>query len=301
MSKYLSSVQGFLGIPKEDAAPAKSPKVVVIPFGLENSVSYGHGTKLGPAAILKASHQVELFDEELWKEPHRSYSLSTRKAVPIRKSISDALKQLESIVAEEVADKKFPLILGGEHALTPGAIRPLLKKHKKLSLLHFDAHADLRDGYAGERYSHAAALRRCLDYPGVNLVSIGIRNLSAPEAVFYEKNRKRVSIFWGKDRKKWKIADILRALGDNPVYITFDIDGFDSSVMPATGTPEPGGFFWEDAMQILRAACEKKNVVGGDIVELAPQKGMHGCDFLTAKLAFKILAYRFALSNHSAK
>jgi agmatinase len=294
MTHYLSSSQGFLASPKNKTVKRGLPKVCIIPFGLENSVSYGHGTAKGPAAILKASHQVELFDEELWCEPHRSYELFTRKAVRIKSKIPAALDQLEEIVAEEVASGKFPFVFGGEHSLTPGAIRPLIKKHKKLSLLHFDAHADLRDGYAGEHYSHAAALRRCLDYEGVRVTSIGIRNLSEPEARFYEKNRKRINIFWGKDRVQWKMADIMRSLGNDPVYITFDIDGFDSSVMPATGTPEPGGFFWDDAIKILRAACKTKNVVGADLLELAPRKELHSCDFLAAKLAFKILAYRFS-------
>lgn len=292
-NRYLSPDQDFLSVPKDQRSTAKNPKAVIIPFGLENSVSYEGGTAAGPEAIIKASPQIELFDDELWSEPHRRYALQTRRPVKIKKSIPDALDQLEGIVAEELAAGKFPFILGGEHSLTPGAIRPFLKKHKKLVLLHFDAHADLRDGYDGEHYSHAAAIRRCLDYPGVRTVSIGIRNLSAGEAVYYEKNKKRITIFWGRDRAKWKVADIMRALGNDPVYLTFDIDGFDSSIMPATGTPEPGGFFWEDALAIIRAACRTKNVVGGDLVELAPRKSLHACDFLAAKLVFKILGYRF--------
>lgn len=293
MSVYLPDDRDFLSVPKEQKSKAKNPKAVIIPFGLESSVSYEGGTGAGPEAIIKASPQIELFDDELWAEPHRDYSLVTRRPVKIKKKIPDALKQLEDIVAEELADGKFPFVLGGEHSLTPGAIRPFLKKYKRLTLLHFDAHADLRDGYGGEHYSHAAAIRRCLDYPGVRTVSIGIRNLSAGEAVYYEKNKKRITIFWGRDRKKWKIADIMKALGNDPVYLTFDIDGFDGSVMPATGTPEPGGFFWEDAINIIRAACKTKNIVGADLVELAPRKALHACDFLAAKLVFKILAYRF--------
>ena len=293
MSVYLPPDKDFLSVPKEQRSTAKHPKVVIIPFGLESSVSYEGGTGAGPAAIIKASPQIELFDDELWSEPHRDYALQTRKAVKIKKPIPAALKQLEDIVAEELEAGKFPFVLGGEHSLTPGAIRPFVKKYKKLTLLHFDAHADLRDGYAGEHYSHAAAIRRCLDYPGVRTVSIGIRNLSAGEAVYYEKNKKRITIFWGRDRKKWKIAEIMKALGNDPVYLTFDIDGFDGSVMPATGTPEPGGFFWEDAMDIIRAACKTKNIVGADLVELAPRPALHACDFLAAKLVFKILAYRF--------
>lgn len=297
MSKYLPPDKDFLSVPKAERSTAKNPKVVIIPFGIESSVSYEGGTAAGPAAIIKASPQIELFDDELWRQPHRNFALQTRRPVTIKKSIPAALKQLEDIVAEELAAGKFPFVLGGEHSLTPGAIRPYLKKYKKLTLLHFDAHADLRDGYDGEHYSHAAAIRRCLDYDGVRTVSIGIRNLSLGEAKYYEENRDRVTIFWGRDRARWKIADIMKALGNDPVYLTFDIDGFDGSVMPATGTPEPGGFFWDDAIAIIRAACKTKNIVGADLVELAPRKGLHACDFLAAKLVFKILAYRFGKSK----
>ena len=186
MSLYLPPDKDFLSVPKNETSKAKNPKVVIIPFGLEDSVSYEGGTAKGPEAIIKSSPQIELFDDELWCEPHRSFALQTRRPVKIKKPMLAALKQLEDIVAEELDAGKFPFILGGEHSLTPGAIRPFLKKHKRLTLLHFDAHADLRDGYAGEKYSHAAAIRRCLDYPGVRVVSIGIRNLSAGEATFYE-------------------------------------------------------------------------------------------------------------------
>ncbi|MDD3288483.1 MAG: agmatinase [Alphaproteobacteria bacterium] len=288
--RYLPSEKGFLGLEGEDVAAAAA---AIIPFGLEASVSYGGGTAKGPKAIIEASPQLEFFDEELWCEPYRKFGIATLKSFPIKKKIVAALKQIEEVVGRVLEDGKFPLVLGGEHSLTAGAIRPFVKRHKKLTLLHFDAHADLRDGYEGEKYSHAAAMRRCLDFPNVNLVSVGIRNISAEEVVFLDDNKNRIKIFWGKDREKWKISDIVKAVGKGPFYITFDVDGFDSSLMPATGTPEPGGFFWKEAIDIIRAVCKSGQLVGADVVELAPQKGLHACDFLAAKLCYKILTAKY--------
>lgn len=292
---YLPPPQGFLGLSADDAsAGAGKPGVTVVPFGLEASVSYGGGTARGPAAILEASHQVELFDEELWREPVRDFDLATLAPVALASSIEAALAQLDSLVAEILDGGRFPLILGGEHSLTAGAIRPFLARYDDLVILQFDAHADLRDGYEGELYSHAAAMRRCLDAPGVSLVSVGVRNISAEEIPFLEANRDRIDIHWAKDRARWNVAEIVAPLAGRPVYLTFDLDGFDASLMPATGTPEPGGLFWDDAIAIIRAASEAAGqIVGADIVELAPAPGLHACDFLAAKLAYKILAYRF--------
>jgi len=290
---YLPSPKGFLGLSAEETGAPSKADAVIVPFGLEATVSYGKGTAKGPQAIIGASPQLEFFDEELWLQPHEHYGLATLKPVTIKKPISAALAQLERLVEPIVKVGKFPLILGGEHALTPGAIRPFIKKFKKLTILHFDAHADLRDGYEGEPYSHAAAMRRCLDFPNVRIVSVGIRNISLEEVRFWKKNKKRVTIFWAKDRAKWRAGDVVKAIGDSPVYLSFDVDGFDSSLMPATGTPEPGGFFWDDAMKIICAVSRARKVVGADVVELAPQKPLHACDFLAAKLCFKILAYRF--------
>ncbi|MEK9671398.1 MAG: agmatinase [Rhodospirillaceae bacterium] len=284
---------GFLGLTPENAAAADTPLVRIIPFGIEQTVSWGAGTAAGPKAILEASHQVELFDEELWCEPCRSFRVETLAEPDMPKDIMDALDMVAGLTGQALDDGAFPVVLGGEHSLTPGAIRPFLEKYPDLALLHFDAHADLRDGYEGEPYSHAAALRRCLDAPDLELVSIGIRNISAGEVPFLEANRHRVRIHWGKDRATWNVEEIVKPLKGRPVYVTFDLDGFDASLMAATGTPEPGGFFWADVMPILRRAAETATIVGADIVELAPHPALHACNFLAAKLAYKILGYRF--------
>lgn len=295
---FMNSEDGFLGLPPDQALSPEHSQTWIIPFGLEESVSYGGGTAAGPAAILEASHQVELFDDYFWQEPFRAYGVSTVEAPSIKKTIQPALMQLDGLVEAAVAAGKFPLVLGGEHSLTPGAIRPFVRRHEKLTILQFDAHADLRDGYEGEPYSHAAAMRRCLDHDNVRLVSVGIRNISAGEVAFYESNRDRIEVFWAKDKRKWTSADVARAVGSDPVYVTFDIDGFDASLIPATGTPEPGGLFWDETMDILAAVAAGGHIVGADVVELAPQDGLHACDFMTAKLCYRILSFAQGLKPH---
>lgn len=288
----LKPKDGFLALEGDLAVSYEEAGAVIIPFGLEASVSYGSGTENGPSAMIAASREVELFDEELWCEPVERYGLVTaREPVTDNSDIEATLKVLESMTSAVLDDGKFPMVFGGEHSITPGAIRPFLKKYDDLIILHFDAHADLRDGYDGEHYSHAAAIRRVLDHPTVPIVSCGIRNISKEEIPFYEANKERITIHWGKDRAKWKVADIVRPLKGRPIYLTFDLDGFDSSLMPSTGTPEPGGLFWEDAMAIIKAASKAGTIVGADINELAPIENLHGPDFLAAKLAYKILNY----------
>ena len=288
--KYLSNKKGFLGI---DNKSSVKEKVVVIPFGLEKTVSYGNGTSKGPKEIIKASHQVELFDEDLNKEPYKYIGIKTLKPFPIKKNIIDALKQIENINKLLLEKKKFPLVLGGEHSLTPGAIRPFVKKFGKICLLHFDAHADLRNSYNNNKFSHASAIRRCLDNPNVSVVSFGIRNISLTEIPFLKKNKKRIKIYWAKDKSSWNLNKFKKIISNKKVYLTFDVDGLDSSLMPATGTPEPGGLFWDETIRIIKIAAQSSHIVGGDINELSPIKGFDSYNFLTAKLAYKIIAYAF--------
>ena len=292
--KYLSNKNGFLGI---DNKLNFKEKVVVVLFGLEKTVSYGGGTKNGPKEIIKASHQVELFDEELNKEPYKEIGIKTLKPFPIKNKIDKALEQLSKINEEIISSNKFPMVFGGEHSITPGAIKPLVKKYDEIILLHFDAHADLRESYNGEKFSHASAIKRCLDFNNVKVVSFGIRNLSQPEMTYYENNRDRVEIFWAKDKKDWDLSKLKSLFSGKNIYITFDVDGFDASIMPATGTPEPGGLLWEDVLPIIKNVCQISNVVGADINELAPIKNFNSYNFLVAKLAYKILSYAFEIKK----
>ncbi len=287
---YLSNKKGFLGVDNNFNFKAKA---IVIPFGLEKTVSYGSGTKNGPKEIIKASHQVELYDEELNCEPYKKIGIKTLKPFKIDKNIVKALKQISKINEENLKKKIFPLVLGGEHTITPGCITPFVKKYDKLCLLHFDAHADLRESYNGNQFSHASAIRRCLDHKNISVISFGIRNISSSEIYFLNKNSSRIKIFWSKNKKKWDLKKFKKLIKNKTVYLTFDVDGLDSSVMPATGTPEPGGLFWDETLDIIKIAFKNSNIVGADINELSPIKGFDSYNFLVAKLAYKILSYKF--------
>ena len=287
---YLSNKRGFLGV---DNKFKIKEKVIVVPFGLEKTVSYGEGTRNGPKEIIKASHQVELYDEEFHCEPYKRIGIKTLKPFKIDKNIKKALEKISEINEEILYKKIFPLTLGGEHSITPGCISPFVKKYNNLCLLHFDAHADLRESYNGEKFSHASAIRRCLDHNNVSIISFGIRNISKNEMTYLNKNSSRIKIFWAKDKNKWNLNKFKKMIKNKTVYLTFDVDGFDSSIMPATGTPEPGGLLWEETLDIIKIAVKNSNIVGADINELSPIKGFNSYNFLVAKLAYKILSYKF--------
>jgi agmatinase len=293
---YLPGGESFLDPARADADTPAAARAVIVPFGLEASVSYGGGTAAGPAAILTASQQLELYDEELGREAYLDYGVACLREPQIASPLTKALDQLAGIVSTLLDAAKFPFILGGEHSLTAGAIRPFAERYKDLVVLHFDAHADLRDGYLGEHYSHAAAMRRVLDQPGVSLVSVGIRALSKAEAEFYGANRDRITIHWAFEQARWRVDEIVNAIAGRPVYVSFDIDALDGAIMPATGTPTPGGLAYWQALAILRRACEVSTVVGADLVEFAPVKGLHAYDYTAAALAYKMLSY--ALGRH---
>ena len=292
---YLPGEQSFLDSLRSDAGKPDAARAVVIPFGLEASVSYGGGTAHGPAAIMAASQQLELFDDELWREAYADYGIAALALPPMPPTVPEALDQLAAITGAVLDAGKVPFVLGGEHSLTVGAIRPFAKRFPDLVVLQLDAHWDLRDGYLGEHFSHAAAMRRVLDQPGhdhIALVSVGIRAFSEPEARFYEANRNRCHVHLGHDQANWNLDAIVAPLKGKPVYITFDIDALDAHVMPATGTPVPGGLGYSHVLAILRAACEAAgSIVGMDLVEFAPIAGFHAYDFTAAQLAAKMLHY----------
>jgi agmatinase len=292
---YLPAAESFLDPIRADIGDAASARAVVVPFGLEASVSYGGGTAAGPAAILAASQQLELYDDELECEPYLRYGVATvREPTTIARPIEAALDQLQGLVDAVLDAGKFPFVLGGEHSLTVAAVRAVAQRHQDLVVLQFDAHADLRDGYQGEPYSHAAAMRRVLDMRNVSLVSVGIRAASKGEVEFYQTNRDRITMHWAKDQEHWDIAELVAPLRGRPVYLTFDIDALDAAVMPATGTPTPGGLSYPGALSIVREACRAGNVVGADLVEFAPIAGLHAYDYTAAAIAYKMLSYALA-------
>ncbi|NSW88325.1 agmatinase [bacterium] len=287
---FETAKKSFLGINnKKDLGS----KVVVVPFGLENTVTYGRGTKKGPREIIKASHQIELFDEDLGYEISDKTSIETLKIKPINKNTPQALSELENITLNIIKDKKFPLILGGEHTLTLGAISALNKSNKPITIIQFDAHTDLRNSYQSKKYSHACVMRRCLDLKNTNLISIGIRSTTKDEMSFIKKNNSRVHIFFAKDKKEWDLKRIEKLVRNKNVYITFDVDAFDPSLVPATGTPEPGGLYWDETINLLKIITSSSNIIGSDINELAPIQNHNASNFIVAKLAYKLIGLVF--------
>ena len=279
----------FLGLPVAKTEYASSP-VVVVPVPWEKTTSYMKGTGKGPQAIIEASHQVEFYDAELEGESWQP-GIHTVPSVDFGSSDSkNALEKVEKTFGKILDDKKFPIALGGEHTLTAGCVAATAKRYSNLSILQIDAHADLRESYEETPYSHACAMHLCLKHVK-KLVGVGIRSLCTEEATFAKKHPE-ITLLYDHDRRKnlhW-IEEALKGLTDT-VYLTVDIDGFAPNLVPATGTPEPGGLSWYEGLDLIRALFQKKRVVAADVVELLPLSSQHASNFITAKLVYKIIGY----------
>jgi len=283
----------FLGLDEEASALEKA-RAVLLPVPYESTTSFGGGTRGGPRAILEASRYVELWDQETGRDPsvmgiHTLPALELSRAGP-----EAAMTELEGAYANLLGrlQGRFPVMLGGEHSISAPAIRAAAAHHgSRISVLQLDAHADLRAGYEGTPFSHASAMYRVLDVADV--VGVGIRGISQEEVEVAERSEGVTLIYademWADDR--W-MDRALEALGD-PVYLTFDVDYFDPSLMPSTGTPEPGGGDWYRTLRFLRRVFRERNVMALDVVELAPIPGLSAPDFMVAKLVYKLLGYRF--------
>jgi len=251
----------------------ENSKFIVIPVPHEATTSYGQGTKNGPAAILKASQHVENFDEEMKDEPCKA-GIHTLKMSNFKCQMTN--------VGNVLKDEKIPIVLGGEHSITP----KVLEAFNNISVLQLDAHADLRDSYRGSKNSHACAMRRVLEkHP---LVQVGIRSLSQEEWGYAKQSGQDKKIYFAKDGLP--LRKILRQLSKR-VYITIDLDVFDPAVLPGVGTPEPGGFGWDEIINFLRQVCQHREVVGFDVVELCPKKGDLISPFTAARLVYKMISY----------
>lgn len=282
----------FAGIEDQYAAYEKA-RVVVLPVPLERTTTYAKGTAKGPCAIIEASRNMETFDEELQVETYQKLGIATLEEMDTEEgSLEQILANISTAVLSLLKDGKFPLVLGGEHSLTPACVSAAARKYKDLSVLQIDAHADLRETYQDNPNSHACALRRSLEI--CPAVQVGIRSLSSEEAAAIPKLPTK--IFWAHDivtrpTQEWA-EEVARALSPN-VYLTIDLDGLDPSIMPATGTPEPGGLTWEQVTGLLRVVAHRRTIVGMDVVELLPTPGLHAADFLAAKLIYRTLGYIF--------
>lgn len=295
-TRVLGPRANFLAIDRDISAFASS-RIVVLPAPYEHSVSYGGGTRRGPAGIIEASHFVELYDEELDRELCREIGIATLPSIQFgaRKDAS-AVRLLQSAVEQLLKAGKFVVTLGGEHTISAGPIAAFSKVYPNLSVLHIDAHSDLRDEYQGSRYSHASVMARvCELIPPGRLVQAGIRAQCIEEARFIREQGIHTVYAYqirnGLTSRPWQ-EFVLEHLTED-VYVSFDVDGLDPSIMPSTGTPEPNGLLWAETMQLLRRVGEEHRIVGCDVVELAPVKGIAHPDLTAAKLTYKLMNYAF--------
>jgi agmatinase len=266
-------------------------RAVVLPVPVDRTTSYVGGTRNGPREILQASSHMELWDEETGVDVHDVGIFTLPEMELPFGELEPLMAEIQRVAAEVLARDKFLVTLGGEHSITPPLVAAAAARHPGLSVLQIDAHADLRDSYMGTRHNHACAMRRSLEYAPVT--QVGIRSMSTEEA--REAPSLRTTIFYDFDMRqdpRW-IDRVVDSLGDGPVYVTIDVDGMDPAIMPATGTPEPGGLSWYEILALLRATITRRTVVACDVVELSPLPGMMAPNFLCAKLVYKILSYRF--------
>jgi len=268
-------------------------RVAILPVPYEGTVSYGSGTADGPKGMISASHYLEFYDEELCQETSE-IGLHTLPSVDCNGSPEVVMSSIRSAALSPLKDGKFLASIGGEHSITKGILDAFVESRgRDFGVLQLDAHADLRDTYHGTIHSHACITRR-IDDMGLSFVQVGIRSLSREEADFIEK--KGLSPFFAHQimkskREEW-ISKVIESLPEK-VYVTIDLDCLDPSIMPSTGTPEPGGLGWYDVTALLKKVAEEREVVGIDMVELAPIKGLHAPDFLAAKLLYRTLGYIF--------
>jgi agmatinase len=273
----------FGGLTNQDYRKAK---VVILPVPYEATTYYKSGTKFGPQTIIDASRHMELYDIELKKSIKETDIFTLNELEPSKEFPKETILRIKDVVEQILADQKIPFILGGEHSITTGAILAFKNQNRNnLSVLQIDAHSDLRDEFQDTKYHHACVMRRVRNL-NPSVVQVGIRSMS-PEEAEYIETRKINHIFYWPD---FPIDKIVSDLKEN-VYLTFDLDALDPSIMPSVGTPEPGGMDWRAALDLLRAVAKERKIVGADVVELSPIPGEIAPDFLAAKLVYKIISY----------
>lgn len=279
----------FGGIAEEKYSDFDNARILVWPIPYEGTVSYGRGTAKGPRAIISASRNMELFDEEINNSVYR-LGIHTLPELETLDTPEGMMEQIEHSAQKLLATEKFLVTLGGEHSISGPIVRACAKQVRNLTVLQIDAHADLRQSYDGTPHSHTSIMARVIEV--CPAVQVGVRSISEAEAK--RLHGTPTTIFWAKDivgRTDWH-DEAISHLSEN-VYLTIDIDAFDPSLVPSTGAPEPGGLGWYDVIDIIRATTQVRNVVSLDVTELAPVPGNRAPDFLTAKLVYKCLGYIF--------
>jgi agmatinase len=290
----LKTPNNFLGL-ESKLSHYPNARVAILPLPYEATTSYGAGTKHGPAAIIKASQQVEFFDEELNLEPCQVGIATAKAPAFFKKNKKSQGAQAVNLIADAcrklINDGKFVIGLGGEHTVTVGMVQAMHEKYPDLWVVQLDAHSDLRDQYAGSPYSHACAMARVNEF--CPFIGLGIRSgiigererLKPPSRVYYAHEMRQLGA------TQW--MEEVFSLAGTHVYLTIDLDFFNPAEMPAVGTPEPGGFGWYESLDFLRELFIRREVVGCDVVELMPLKGVSGADFFAARLAYKLIGYKF--------
>lgn len=278
--------QNYGGLSPKYSDYAKA-KIVILPIPFDETSTWGKGADKGPAAIIEASGNMEVYDIETKSEVYKQ-GIHTTKPITTKNS-KQMIAQGYERTKQYLADDKFVVTLGGEHSIPHGPIKAYAEKFKNLSVLHFDAHTDRRKEYGGTPYSHASIIARVEEMVN-NVVSVGIRSLDISELPLKKNKIFYAEKIRGKDGWMKKVIKELSAV----VYITIDLDVFDPAYLPSTGTPEPGGMDWHTVIKLLKLVANKKNIVGLDVVELAPNPTEKSSDFLAAKLIYKILSYKFS-------
>lgn len=281
------SIKTYAGIPQKYAA-LETSKIVLIPVPYDGTSTWQKGADKGPEAFLHASENMELYDVETESEVYKQ-GIYLADAVTENSSPEAMVKAVHKVTKEHIIKNKFVTIFGGEHSISIGTIRAFNECFDDLTVLHIDAHADLRKEYEGTKCNHACAVYEASQT--TNLIQVGIRSMDAAELSVMDREKTWFAHEMATD-EYWKDS-VIEALGEN-VFITFDLDAFDPSIMPGTGTPEPGGIFWYETMDFLKQVFEERNVVGFDIVELLPNEVNKVSDFVAAKLYYKMLSYKFA-------
>lgn len=284
--------KNFGGI-EEEYSNLKKSKVVILGVPYEKTVTYKHGTKNGPSSIIDASLNMELFDDELNQETYK-IGIHTMDSLDVENLASESMvEKVHVSVSELIKGNKFPVVLGGEHSISIGAVKAFKETYPNLSVLQLDAHYDLKDEYRGSKLNHGCAARRISEICPV--VQVGTRSLSKEEKEFLSSQSngrvKAVSVYDILEMPLWKDT-VSNSLTEN-VYITIDLDVFDPGLMPSVGTPEPGGIGWYETLDLLHEISKDKKIVGFDVVELCPIKDQIAPDFLAAKLIYRLLGYIF--------
>ncbi len=295
MSESTTLPMNFGGIADDELSNFDDARIRILPVAYEGTVSYGTGTAHGARAVIEASRNMELYDEETDTEIYR-LGIHTLPALESAASPEAMMRGIYERTRELLADKskdKFLVTIGGEHSITAPVVRAYKERYANLSVLQIDAHADLRDTYDGTPYSHACVMRRITDDMKIPAVQCGIRSLSADEARAIKDLPTR--IYWAKDvvgQDGWQAEAIEHLTGE--VFLTIDIDGLDASLVPHTGTPEPGGFSWYETLKLIKTLAARRRIVGMDLVEFSYSEGSDASAFLCAKLIYKTLSYIFA-------